>query len=488
MEVGGGETVESVLKRLDQKSEYAVVRGTCVGILFISLWALNLHVFKVAHIDISCIYPAKLVSAGGYGGSGKSDHGSGSGGSSKDVGRTTGSRRSPSAVLQKQQQQAQQPVCHPRKVINLVTVLVLAMVFCILIMSELLGQPYQHAPFIFYFLLLAAVIYPSDTTLMFRELALLFGRVLWLVVLPGTEIHFLEVLVGDILTSLSKVFFEVGLTCVATLLSLSPGLFRIVSPDIFPTLLASTPFILRIRQCVVQRRGTSSGKARFLVSLNILKYCSSIPGLWLPLLLAPHYSTYQIERVLLVVLLVNSLYSFLWDVIMDWGLGHVKLTGAPKKGGGGAVRLRHWGLRPTLLFGSAGSYYAAIGLDLVLRLVWVLKYVNFDHRLSYDKFMLLIECLEVLRRGIWSIYRIEWECLSINGGRKGGGLLGRVETPMGGGIGMVAIGSKRAGGNGAGNTLARDVEGEVDLERSVGIETESGGGEGTDVTTVLLSR
>lgn len=56
------------------------------------------------------------------------------------------------------------------------------------------------------------------------------------------------------------------------------------------------------------------------------------------------------------------------------------------------------------------------------------------------------------------------------------------------GTGMVAIGSKRAGGNGAGNTLARDVEGEVDLERSVGIETESGSGEGTDVTTVLLSR
>lgn len=104
---------------------------------------------------------------------------------------------------------------------------------------------------------------------------------------------------------------------------------------------------------------------------------------------------------------------------MDWGLGHINLSGhgssststsgSGRKGGGGerspSSRLRHWGLRPTLLFGSAGSYYAAIGLDLVLRLVWVLKYVEFDHRLSYDKFMLLIEGLEVLRRGVWSIYR-----------------------------------------------------------------------------------
>jgi myo-inositol-1(or 4)-monophosphatase len=375
------------------------------------------------------------------------------------------------------------------------------MAFCILIMSELLGQPYQHAPFVFYFLLLASLIYPFDTTRVFREFAVLFGRVLWLVFFPGTEVHFLEVLVGDILTSMSKVFFEMGLACVATLLALSPTFFRVLSPDILPTLMATTPFILRIRQCLVQHRGATSEKSRFLISLNILKYCSSIPGLWLPLLLAPHYATRQIERVLLWVLLVNSLYSFLWDVIMDWGLGHINLnssssssSGSSRKGGGGerspSSRLRHWGLRPTLLFGSAGSYYAAIGLDLVLRLVWVLKYVEFDHRLSYDKFMLLIEGLEVLRRGVWSIYRIEWECLNLTGGRKveggGGGGISMVGVGGGGKGGLLVGGGGGGGGVGGGKgVVGHGSDEDVDLERSSGVDEDE---DGMEVTSKLLSR
>ncbi|KAM3570716.1 hypothetical protein VYU27_007216 [Nannochloropsis oceanica] len=203
MEVGGGETVESVLKRLEQKSEYAVVRGTCVGILFISLWALNLHVFKVAHIDISCIYPAKLVpnatginsngSGGASGGPSSSNSSGCTNSSGSNISNTTSSS---SRISHSALQQPHQPVCHPRKVVGLVTSLIMGMVVCTLLMSELLGQPYQHAPFVFYFLLLAALLYPFDTTRVFREFAVLFGRVLWLVFFPGSEVHFLEVLIS----------------------------------------------------------------------------------------------------------------------------------------------------------------------------------------------------------------------------------------------------------------------------------------------------
>jgi hypothetical protein len=150
----------------------------------------------------------------------------------------------------------------------------------------------------------------------------------------------------------------------------------------------------------VQYKGAASEESRRLIGLNILKYCSSLPGLWLPVLMAPYYSTRQIERTLLWVLLVNSLYSFTWDVVMDWGLGRTDA--------------RHCGLRPTLLLGGSCQYYAAIVADLVLRTVWVLKYVEFDHMISYDKFMLLIEVLEVLRRSMWIVFRVEWECISKN--------------------------------------------------------------------------
>lgn len=175
---------------------------------------------------------------------------------------------------------------------------------------------------------------------------------------------------------------------------------------------------------------------------------------------------------------------------MDWGLGHFHLSSnsGSRKGGGGerspSSRLRHWGLRPTLLFGSAGSYYAAIGLDLVLRLVWVLKYVEFDHRLSYDKFMLLIEGLEVLRRGVWSIYRIEWECLNLTGGRKveGGGGISMVGVGGGGGKGgLVGGGGGVGGGKGVGG---HDSDEDVDLERSSGVDEDE---DGMEMTSKLLS-
>ncbi len=199
----------------------------------------------------------------------------------------------------------------------------------------------------------------------------------------------------------------------------------------------------------MQARHAPTRRQRVQAGLNILKYCSSLPGLWLPLLLSPYYSTQAIERALLCALLANSLYSFAWDVVMDWGLGRCGPGSTPTTthgygGGGGGGRRRpyhllhnhssphahahahagpsrHPGLRPTLLFGAAWPYYGAILLDLCLRLLWALKYVGAAHRLSYDRFMLLIEALEVLRRGVWSVFRIEWECLSQRAAGKAAG-------------------------------------------------------------------
>ena len=75
-----------------------------------------------------------------------------------------------------------------------------------------------------------------------RDFFLFLSRLVSLVVSPGDEVTFLEVLVGDILTSLSKVFQEVGLAMVATFVDFSVYDVAHISPDILPTILASTPF------------------------------------------------------------------------------------------------------------------------------------------------------------------------------------------------------------------------------------------------------
>ena len=62
-------------------------------------------------------------------------------------------------------------------------------------------------------------------------------------------------------------------------------------------------------------------------------------------------------RILFVVL--NSLYSFWWDVAIDWNLSILTDPSSPGRA--------HWGLRKSIHFRSPTPYYIAIALDLLLR-------------------------------------------------------------------------------------------------------------------------
>lgn len=86
------------------------------------------------------------------------------------------------------------------------------------------------------------------------------------------------------------------------------------------------------------------------------------------------------EAIILAALL-NSAYSFAWDVKMDWGLGQ---PGS-----------RKWGLRNTLLISHEDPwpYYVAVGVDLMLRLAWLTRLV--DGRFRYTDMVLTLELVEV---------------------------------------------------------------------------------------------
>ena len=60
----------------------------------------------------------------------------------------------------------------------------------------------------------------------------------------------------------------------------------------------------------------------------------------------------------LYAVIINTLYSFLWDVFMDWGLG------LPRDRHG---RPQYLFLRPQLDFHYPVLYYFVIVLDLLLR-------------------------------------------------------------------------------------------------------------------------
>ncbi|CAN0436450.1 unnamed protein product, partial [Ectocarpus fasciculatus] len=88
-----------------------------------------------------------------------------------------------------------------------------------------------------------------------------------------------------------------------------------------------------------------------------------------------------VGRAIVAAALLNSVYSFAWDVKMDWGLG--------QRGS------RRWGLRNTLLIchEAPWPYYVAVAVDLVLRLTWVARLAE-GHFRSVDM-VLTLELLEV---------------------------------------------------------------------------------------------
>ena len=98
----------------------------------------------------------------------------------------------------------------------------------------------------------------------------------------------------------------------------------------------------------------------------------------------------------LEIFVVSSVYSWVWDVKMDWGLGKIeyKLLG------------------PRLMFPSTIHYYGVIFADLFLRFMWMQSLVPPSSGAHFElpAYLTAINMtLELIRRTLWSFFRLENE-------------------------------------------------------------------------------
>ena len=247
----------------------------------------------------------------------------------------------------------------------------------------------------------------------------------------------------------------------------------------------SIPYAIRFRQCLVEYYFTTNQSKRPLY--NAVKYATSFPviflsaaqrqvvkevevvelgqsnlwysghplfNLWyvdLPFLASSAYTHLRTRRLLSA--LINSLYSFWWDVTNDWGLDLLRTREKkhspnraqspprplmlPRLHSRSALLSKHdpedasnddlieeshhpeahaesnkrypYGLRPTLLL-PLSVYPFAILIDLILRLTWSAKLSSHLHSfIDDDRAIFLIEFAEMLRRWMWVFLRVEWE-------------------------------------------------------------------------------
>ncbi|KAJ6689969.1 hypothetical protein OIU85_006272 [Salix viminalis] len=162
----------------------------------------------------------------------------------------------------------------------------------------------------------------------------------------------------------------------------------------FYFVVAVAPFWLRLLQCI--RRLCEEKDA--VHGYNGLKYFLTIIAVLIR-------TAYELKKgtTWMVLALISSAVAVIvntyWDIAIDWGLLRRKSKNAF--------------LRDKLVISHKSVYFAAMILNVVLRLAWMQLVIEFNlHSLHKMAVTTTISCLEIIRRGIWSFFRLENEHLN----------------------------------------------------------------------------
>eukprot|EP00996_Jenningsia_fusiforme_P000729 NODE_165_length_2944_cov_61.626598_g151_i0.p1 GENE.NODE_165_length_2944_cov_61.626598_g151_i0~~NODE_165_length_2944_cov_61.626598_g151_i0.p1 ORF type:complete len:431 (+),score=39.96 NODE_165_length_2944_cov_61.626598_g151_i0:538-1830(+) len=289
-----------------------------------------------------------------------------------------------------------------RSIFCLSSVFTLLLLFNVCLFSNATAIPSTFLPMCLYVSVLLVLWWPKGP---FRDIRYsLLSSCHSVLFSPFLGVHFMHVIVADLLTSYAKVFHDLySSLCVIGSSSdqrFHVSLLQACRSDPTGLLVASLPSWLRLTQCLSCY--LSDHERKHLA--NSAKYASAFPVLLFSYLHQeytdhPLQSTFQ--TCWLASLCVNSAFSFYWDVYNDWGLG--------------TSRNSQLLLRDRLLFPSYW-YYLAVLVDLVLRFTWSLQlsphWYLYLGDVGRELQMFLLESVEILRRCMWIIFRMEWQLIS----------------------------------------------------------------------------
>ncbi|KAJ9176936.1 hypothetical protein P3X46_012197 [Hevea brasiliensis] len=255
-------------------------------------------------------------------------------------------------------------------------------------------------PVLLYFAVLMFLIFPFDIFYLSSRYYLL--RTLWRIVFPLQAITFSDFFLADILTSMSKVFSDLERSAcrmvhrqVATIAWFEADSVCGSHSVAIPLVLVS-PYIFRLFQCLRQYKDTREKTTLF----NALKYSTAVPVIFLSALkyhVFPDRWTNFYRPFWLLSSVLNSLYSFYWDVTRDWDLSCLTRI----------FKFNKPSLFSYLLYGRKWVYFWVIVSNLILRCTWTYK-LSAHLRHNYLT-VFTITALEMVRRFQWVFFRVENE-------------------------------------------------------------------------------
>ncbi|KAI8528510.1 hypothetical protein RHMOL_Rhmol12G0153900 [Rhododendron molle] len=159
-------------------------------------------------------------------------------------------------------------------------------------------------------------------------------------------------------------------------------------------IVAAVPYWIRLLQCLrrlYEERDPMQG-------FNGLKYLSAIIAVCMR-------TAYTVNRgsrwnlLAWIASVIAVIFGTYWDLVVDWGLFQKNSK-------------NRW-LRDKLLVPHKSVYFAAMVLNMLLRLVWMQTVLNFSVSfLHIQTLTALVAVLEIIRRGIWNFFRLENEHLN----------------------------------------------------------------------------
>ncbi|KAL2620767.1 hypothetical protein R1flu_000972 [Riccia fluitans] len=254
-------------------------------------------------------------------------------------------------------------------------------------------------PVIIYCLLPLLLALPTDV--LFSSSRFYFLITIVRMIFPFQPISFADFFVADVLTSMSKVLSDVERSICRMYFHQVTGVpeddanFMCGNHSYWIPCILAFPYLCRFFQCIRQYTDTRDRSCL----LNALKYTTTFPVILLSAM------KYHLSDVLLwetryrplwlLCSVINTLYSFYWDVTRDWDLG--LLTSKAKK----SI------LRPSLLYNQRWVYFWAIASNLFLRCSWTYK---LSAHLRHNRLTVFtFSGLEMLRRFQWIFFRVECE-------------------------------------------------------------------------------
>ncbi|KAI8327311.1 EXS family-domain-containing protein [Blakeslea trispora] len=290
-----------------------------------------------------------------------------------------------------------------------------------------------------YLLALLLLFWPGKS--FYRKERLRFTRMLRRVMSLNifAPVFFSDIILADMMTSFSNVFGDLFIASCVFASGYNSSVFmdnteNIYYRDVAVPLLICTPYLIRLKQCIAEY--VESRERRHL--FNALKYASSIPVVIFSAVqrkavmyitevgsIPQHWYLKEdtIFRFWIMFVFINSMYSFWWDISMDWNLITVQLDPTeisdhhqPQSKHHNKV-IRHppqvttpmIHFRRQLYFSQPFWYVLSIFFDFLLRITWSLKLSSHIYLRKLDGSIFLMELLEIFRRWVWVIFRLESE-------------------------------------------------------------------------------